>query len=98
MPLRYWREPLDADKVETPKADIYIIENRSKGCGFCIESCPRDVLEESDEINERGVHPPRVVDKGKCVLCHFCSAVCPDFAIYAVDKTDKSRRDDAKEA
>lgn len=86
MPLRIWRTPLDVEKVKLPKAEIHIIKNRCKGCRFCIEFCPMKVLEESDEINERGVHPPRVVDESKCVLCSFCTAVCPDFAIFAVEK------------
>jgi 2-oxoglutarate ferredoxin oxidoreductase subunit delta len=96
MPLRIWREPLDIEKVETPEAEIYIIKDRCKGCGFCIEFCPMSVLEESDEINEKGFHPPRVVDESKCVLCNFCSAVCPDFAIYVLEKAKEESIDDVE--
>ncbi len=89
MPLRIWRTPLDIEKVERPKAEIHIIKNQCKGCGFCIQFCPKDVLEESEEINERGVHPPKVVDESRCVLCGFCTSVCPDFAIFVVEKQCK---------
>lgn len=89
MPVRIWRTPLDIEKVELPKAEIHILKDRCKGCGFCIAFCPKKVLEESEEINERGVHPPRVVDESECVLCGFCTAVCPDFAIFVVEKECK---------
>jgi len=89
MPVRTWRRPLDADKVKPPKAEIHLLKDRCKGCGFCIEFCPKDVLEESNEINARGVHPPRVIDPDRCALCGFCSAVCPDFAIFTKEKNAK---------
>ncbi|UCH57329.1 MAG: 4Fe-4S dicluster domain-containing protein [Candidatus Bathyarchaeota archaeon] len=97
MPLRIWREPLDIDKVEHPEAEIHIIKERCKGCNFCIAFCPMKVLEESDEINEKGFHPPRVVDESKCVLCSFCSAVCPDFAIFVIEKAAETSEEEAEE-
>jgi len=89
MPARTWRRPLDVDKVKPPKAEVHLIKDRCKGCGFCIEFCPKEVLEESNEINARGVHPPRVRDESRCALCGFCSAVCPDFAIFTTEKNCK---------
>jgi 2-oxoglutarate ferredoxin oxidoreductase subunit delta len=86
MPARLWRIPLDIETVKLPKAEIHIIKDQCKGCGFCIYFCPKNVLEESGEINARGVHPPRVVDESRCVLCSFCTSVCPDFAIFVVEK------------
>ena len=86
MPVRIWRTPLNIEKAKLPKAEIHIIKNQCKGCGFCIQFCPKDVLEESEEINERGVHPPKVVDESKCILCSFCTSICPDFAIFVVEK------------
>ncbi len=89
MPVRIWRKPLDADKIKAPKAEIHIIKNQCKGCGFCIEFCPKQVLETSEELNIKGFHPPKVTDESKCVLCSFCTAVCPDFAIFTVEKDCK---------
>jgi 2-oxoglutarate ferredoxin oxidoreductase subunit delta len=89
MPARLWRTPLDTEKVKLPKAEIHIIKDQCKGCGFCIQFCPKKVLEESDEINARGVHPPRVTDEGKCIVCGFCTSVCPDFAIFVLEKPNK---------
>jgi 2-oxoglutarate ferredoxin oxidoreductase subunit delta len=92
MPVRLWRTPLDTEKVKLPKAEIHIIKDQCKGCGFCIQFCPKKVLEESDEINARGVHPPRVVDEDKCIICTFCTSVCPDFAIFVLEKPNKEGR------
>ena len=89
MPVRIWRKPLDADKIKVPKAEIHIVKDRCKGCGFCIEFCPIQVLEESEEFNIKGVHPPKVIDASRCVLCSFCTAVCPDFAIFTIEKNCK---------
>ena len=89
MPVRLWRTPLDTEKVKLPKAEIHIIKDQCKGCGFCIQFCPKKVLEESEEINARGVHPPKIVDEDNCIICGFCTAVCPDFAIFVIDKPCK---------
>ena len=63
-------------------AQVHVLKDRCKGCNLCIEFCPKEVLEESEELNARGVHPPRVIDIDRCCLCDFCSEVCPDFAIF----------------
>jgi 2-oxoglutarate ferredoxin oxidoreductase subunit delta len=89
MPQKIWRKPLDSERVKLPKAEIHILKDQCKGCGFCIQYCPKKVLEESNEINARGIHPPRVVDESKCILCSFCTSVCPDFAIFVVERERK---------
>ncbi len=86
MAQKLWREPLDAEKIPKSKAEIHIIPDLCKGCGFCIEFCPKKVLEKSDTLNKRGVYPPKVVDESKCALCGFCTAICPDFAIFTLEK------------
>lgn len=90
MTKKFWRKPLDTEKISLPKAEIRIIRDLCKGCNFCIDFCPRKVLEKSEELNKRGVYPPKAVDEEKCTLCGFCTAICPDFAIFAVEK--KSER------
>jgi 2-oxoglutarate ferredoxin oxidoreductase subunit delta len=82
--VKYWRRPLDKDEIKTPKGRIYAIPDRCKGCGFCIEFCPKGVLEESKEINKKGYHPPKIADgkEDDCMNCNFCMLICPEFAIY----------------
>ena len=66
--------------------DIFVIEDRCKGCSYCIEFCPRKVLESSEKLNQIGVHPPKVKDSSLCVGCGVCEEICPDFAIFLLDK------------
>jgi 2-oxoglutarate ferredoxin oxidoreductase subunit delta len=81
------RKPiLPPQMLKLRDADIFIIEDRCKGCKYCIEFCPKDVLEEDKKLNRIGVHPPRVKDSTLCVGCGVCEDVCPDFAIYLIDK------------
>ena len=82
--MKYWRKPLDLDRVTVPHGTVVIIEERCKGCGFCVEYCPKEVLRMSESFNRKGYHPPEVVLEGECVNCNLCEMICPDFAIYCV--------------
>jgi 2-oxoglutarate ferredoxin oxidoreductase subunit delta len=37
-----------------------VIAERCKECGFCIDFCPKDLLEESDERNKKGYKLPKL--------------------------------------
>ncbi len=87
--MKYWRRPLDADTIKTPHGKVFIEKDICKGCGFCIEYCPRKVLEASEEFNKRGYHPPVAVREKDCVACGLCELVCPEFAIYVKQIEDK---------
>ncbi|MFO7638282.1 MAG: 4Fe-4S dicluster domain-containing protein [bacterium] len=82
--MKYWRKPLDADRCKSPHGIVRIINDRCKGCGFCINYCPKQVLEFSRHFNRKGYHPPIVVRPGDCVDCGLCGAICPEFAIWSV--------------
>lgn len=82
--MKFWRKPLDYDQVKIPRGEVLIIKERCKGCGFCVEFCPKHVLAMSEEFNSKGYHPPYVVKKGECVNCNLCEMICPEFAIYSV--------------
>jgi 2-oxoglutarate ferredoxin oxidoreductase subunit delta len=81
----YWRQPLDRDRVQVPRGEVHIIEERCKGCGFCVEFCPQGVLVMSKRTNSKGYHPPELTHSAPCVDCQLCALLCPDFAIYVED-------------
>jgi len=81
--MKYWRKPLDYDQIEIPHGEVHIIEERCKGCEFCVEYCPKDVLVMSDEFNPKGYHYPEVITTGQCVNCNLCEMICPEFAIFS---------------
>lgn len=64
------------------RAEVYVIENRCKGCGVCIEVCQADVLEVSPTVNDQGYNFPVVKDAEACLGCGMCEMLCPDFAVY----------------
>jgi len=84
----YWRKPFDSDKVQSPSGTVYVIKDRCKGCGFCVEFCPRGVLVLSTEFNKKGYHPPEVVYPDRCVNCDLCERICPEFAIYCLNQEE----------
>ena len=92
--MKYWRKPLDLDQVQIPRGDVRIMKDRCKGCGFCVEYCPKDVLAMAEEFNAKGYHPPEVVKHGECVNCNLCEMICPDFAIYSVDANEEPSADE----
>lgn len=92
--MNFWRIPLDADEIQVTRGKVYILEERCKGCGYCIEFCPRQVLEFSSRFNKKGYHPPDVVLTDDCVNCHYCEIICPEFAIYSTEITDDEEGDE----
>ena len=81
--MKYWRTPLDLAAIRVSRGRVFVIEDRCKGCGFCVEYCPRGVLRMSLSFNAKGYHPPEVMDEPQCVNCHFCEILCPEFAIFS---------------
>ena len=53
-----------------------------KGCGLCVDACPKHLLRISaDKINKKGHHPAEITDQTACIACAFCATMCPDCII-----------------
>lgn len=86
--MKYWRKPLDYEDTKIPRGRVFIIEDRCKGCSFCVEYCPRNILEIAKHFNKKGYHPPYVSKPEDCAYCNFCEVICPEFAIYVEGVTE----------
>lgn len=75
--------------LKVARGDVHIQKDMCKGCGFCVNYCPMNVLELSDEFNAQGYHFPKAVKPEECINCHLCEMLCPDFAIWVTLKQEK---------
>lgn len=67
-------------------ARIIITNNTCKGCGLCVNSCPKKLIRLSDKVmNDHGYFVAEFTDESACVGCALCAVMCPDCAI-AVEK------------
>jgi len=67
--------------MEGPKAIWTVFPDLCKGCGLCIEKCPVDTMEWSDNLGVYGTPVPRIKEEIPCIGCDLCRLVCPDVAI-----------------
>ena len=90
-----WPAFIDISKYKSKAPQVFIIKERCKECEWCIIHCPEEILEKSEEINEKGYHPPKLID-GKtfddCAECHFCELICPEFSIFVIVPKEKMGR------
>ncbi|MDK1031895.1 MAG: 4Fe-4S binding protein [Planctomycetia bacterium] len=66
-------------------AEIRVLSEYCKGCGLCIEVCPRGALVVSDEILPSGIRPVKAEASVECSGCTLCCIVCPDAAIEILE-------------
>ena len=63
-------------------ARVSFLEENCKGCGLCVEACPKQILRLSREkLNKKGHSPVEMTDETKCIGCAFCATMCPDCII-----------------
>ena len=54
---------------------------RCKGCGLCVQTCPKKILTMNTGLNKAGLHYVECKDQSQCVGCRGCGIICPDGAI-----------------
>jgi len=69
--------------LKTQKVEVFVLKERCKGCGICMEVCQTKTLELSKEKNCHGYNYPLVINADSCLNCGLCEMFCPDFAIWA---------------
>ena len=63
-------------------AKVSFKEDACKGCGLCVDACPKKIVElDHHKINAKGFHPAGVTNMEECIGCGFCATMCPDVAI-----------------
>ena len=65
---------------------VTIEEKFCKGCKLCVYFCPTDVLELSEERNEKGYNLAQVENPEDCIMCKQCEINCPDLAISVTEE------------
>ena len=74
---------------------VEITSSRCKGCGVCVQTCPKECLVLGSEINKLGYQYARFEQNG-CVACGMCFYSCPEFGAIKVYKKDKIGKDTEK--
>ncbi|MDD3064746.1 MAG: 4Fe-4S binding protein [Endomicrobiaceae bacterium] len=62
-------------------AKITVNNDRCKGCGLCINACPKKCISFSQNLNKIGYHYAVLENEKNCIGCGFCYQVCPDVCI-----------------
>jgi 2-oxoglutarate ferredoxin oxidoreductase subunit delta len=72
---------------------VTILSQNCKGvdqCGICKYVCPKDLYEDSKEMNSAGYVPPAIPDDEACTACENCMIYCPDMAIVVHKNEQKA--------
>jgi 2-oxoglutarate ferredoxin oxidoreductase subunit delta len=65
---------------------ISINQSRCKGCGLCVDVCPKNLISVAGEMNKKGVYPSFSPQPELCTGCRLCVTVCPDVAITILEE------------
>ena len=86
------------------KGRIEVDKERCKGCGLCVNVCPKHQIEISDDLNTKGYYPAQFQEENvgdseerQCTGCALCAVTCPDVAIEVYRETKEESSADASD-
>ena len=63
-------------------AKVTFNEDICKGCGLCVDVCPKKILKiDEKQLNTKGYNPAVMTNQEACIACAFCAKMCPDCVI-----------------
>lgn len=68
---------------------IKIKKGYCKGCGFCVEICPKNILKQNNKKNNKGYIIPEIMNIEECIACKNCELICPEMAITVIEEDEK---------
>lgn len=83
--------------IKIKKGTFTIFPGLCKGCGLCIQKCPKQSLSWSKVLGIYGT--PSVQPDDSCIACGICASVCPDCAISIKRESREAavKRDEARQ-
>lgn len=63
------------------KGKVEIYETACKSCLYCVNTCPKKVLDITEATNAKGYQYVVPVNPDDCIGCGMCATICPDAAI-----------------
>ncbi len=85
MPIEFGFEVKVRSTEMTGKIIIYA--ERCKGCGLCVQVCPRASIAISKRSNKSGYFPAEVKNSD-CTGCAACAIICPEAIIEVYRDND----------
>jgi 2-oxoglutarate ferredoxin oxidoreductase subunit delta len=76
---------------------IIINTERCKGCGLCVQVCPKGGIVISKQSNKSGCFPAQA-NNTDCTGCCLCAIICPEaiIEVYREDNTSSKSKKKSK--